>query len=71
MIGLLLFAATMASGQPAPPAQPVVRQATATVRILAGARIGPREIPDEAQVRQVQLRDASGNAATARIVEFP
>ena len=70
MIAIALAAAAVAA--PPPQAErPVVRQATATVRILSGARVGPAESPGEALVRKARIREPDGSETVVRLVEFP
>ena len=71
MLMLALFAATAAAQAPAPPATSAVRQATASVRIVAGARISAAETPAAAIVTQSEVRDENGRRRTVRLVEFP
>jgi len=70
MVILALLAASVA--QPAAtPDRPLVKQATATVRILEGTRVEARNIPKDALVRKVRVESADGSGTTARLVEFP
>jgi hypothetical protein len=72
---VLALAAAMASASP-PPEQrsgtgtPLI-QATATVRIVVGARISATELPDEALVRDTRVTGPDGVERKARLVEFP
>lgn len=69
---LLAIAATAALAQPpSEPARPAVHQATATVRILSGARIWLGMVPADAQVRAINVRDSQGSSTTVRLIEFP
>ncbi len=51
--------------------QPIVRQATASVRIIAGVRIEARSIPADALVRNIRIEAADGSRQDFRLVEFP
>jgi len=68
---MFFLAAVLAgtAGDPAPRA-PIV-QATATVRILPGARITASEVPETAIVRETRVRGSDGIERNARLVEFP
>jgi len=68
---LLALLAAAAAQPPATPDRPLVRQATATVRILAGARVEARNIPRDAVVRKVRVESADGSGTSAQLVEFP
>ena len=68
VIFALLAAAT---AQPQATAQRAVVQATATVRILAGARVEAGRVPQDALVRKVEIERADGTRQTAQLVEFP
>jgi len=54
-----------------PPNPRLSEQATATVHIVAGARIKSSERPEAAMVTEVKLSDGQGLARTARLIEFP
>lgn len=71
MLLLALVAATAAVNAPSVPDRPVVRQATATVRIVSGARITQGETPQDAIVRDTIINGADGAPETVRLVEFP
>jgi hypothetical protein len=70
MLLLALAAAAAASSAPSAPSAPLVRQATATVRIVSGATITPTKLPQDAQVNDARVRGADGSEKTVRIVEF-
>jgi hypothetical protein len=70
-----VLAAAVASASPAPEQRqsisaPLV-QATATVRIVPGARVTATEIPGEALVRDTRVTGPDGVERNARLVEFP
>ena len=73
LFAILAAAATSAaSAHPAPPPRrPALEQATATVRIVAGARIGDGKLPEEAIVTPTVVRDSDGTQRRVRLVEFP
>lgn len=71
MIALALLASVAAQAQPQDTRPQVAVQATATVRILPGARVTATETPDSALVRKAQIKNADGREETVRIVEFP
>jgi len=72
----VIVLATALAGASPPPVQrpgtgtPLI-QATATVRIVAGARISATELPDEALVRDTRVTGLDGVERKARLVEFP
>lgn len=68
VIFALLAAAT---AQPQAPAIRAAVQASATVRILSGARVEAGRIPEEALVRKVEIERADGSRQAAQLVEFP
>lgn len=69
---LLALVATVAAAQPSGHARTgAIQQATASVRIISGARITAGNIPEGALVRDAQLRGADGSQTTSRIIEFP
>jgi hypothetical protein len=69
---LLALAAVAASAQsPSAPSRPAIEQATATVRIVSGARISAAETPDTALVRNATIRQADGSDTTVKLIEFP
>ena len=74
---MLLFALAVIATSPVdglpPPQTPgrAIRQATATVRILAGERIGAGKLPETAIVTDTVVKDADGSEKPARLVEFP
>ena len=69
---LLAFAPILAlEHQPASPARPIARQATATVRIVAGEQIRGGKAPDSALVRKVRTTGPDGVPRPARLIEFP
>jgi hypothetical protein len=72
-LALLAVAAAGAGAAPRPPVpqQAIVRQASASVRIIAGARVSAREIPDIAIVNDTKIVAADGSKTPARLVEFP
>jgi hypothetical protein len=68
---MMIFAFLAAAGaQPQMPARNAIVQATATVRILAGARVEAGRLPEEALVRKVQIERSDGTRETAQLVEF-
>jgi hypothetical protein len=80
---LLLAVASIVVAYSAPPARPgpnyhwaerrpasLVAEATATVRVVSGARITATAQPADAQVQTVQLPGADGHPRVSRIVEF-
>ncbi|QNM82116.1 hypothetical protein H8M03_08755 [Sphingomonas sabuli] len=71
MIGLLALAAATAVQTPVAPRQPLAQQATATVRIISGARVTATEIPTDTQVKVMETRRPDGSRVASRIVEFP
>ena len=72
---LIAIATAVAGASPPPEQRPGRRtpltQATATVRIVAGARISATELPDEALVRDTRVTGPDGVERKARLVEFP
>ena len=69
---LLALASAIATAQaPASPATAAVRQATASVRIVSGARIGAAEAPAIAIVTKAEVRGPDGNRRAVRLIEFP
>jgi hypothetical protein len=70
MLLLALLAATAAPQAP-PSTGPLVRQAQATVRIVAGARITSDELPRDSLVRETVVRSADGSEVQTKLVEFP
>ena len=72
LFALIAAAVLEANTLPPPPApRGASVQATATVRILSGERIGAESLPETATVRDTQVRGADGSQKPARIVEFP
>ncbi len=76
LLSLLLAAASAgADSAPRPAAGDrggaVVRQATASVRIVSGERISASDIPQSALVKDTQVRGSDGIERPARLVEFP
>jgi len=71
MLLFALLATAAPPDHPAPMVHPAALQARATVHIVAGARITPRERPHEALVRLVEIRNADGSAHTGQLIEFP
>jgi hypothetical protein len=72
---ILALAVAMATAGPQPDSRasassPAI-QATATVRIVSGARISATELPDEALVRDTWVTGPDGVQHKARLVEFP
>ena len=80
---LLLAAATIAMIQPSPPPRPgpnyhsagrrpgsLIAEATATVRIVRGARITATSHIADARVETVNLAGSDGRLQPARLVEF-
>lgn len=71
MFAIALLAATLsAEPQPATAREPLVRQASASVRILAGARITQGEAPADAIVRTSEIREPDGREMRTRLIEF-
>jgi hypothetical protein len=69
---LAALALASAAAQPqAPAAGSLVRQATATVRILAGERIGASTMPATALVRSIVVKAPDGSSEERWLVEFP
>lgn len=66
-----LLAASAAAQSPAPPREPLVQQARATVRILPGARVTATEIPDYALLKNKVEQQPDGSRTLSRLVEFP
>jgi hypothetical protein len=71
MFVLALAAATLAAPAPQPTLRPVLQQATATVRIIAGERISATDLPRDAMIRDTEVKGADGGAQKVRLVEFP
>ena len=71
MLLLAQLAAAVASQASTPASVPVVRQARASVRIVAGERISADKIPEAAMVREKQVRNADGSRTPTWLVEFP
>lgn len=71
MLLIALAAAAATAQADASPGTAAVRQATASVRIVSGARISEQEAPETAIVRQVEVEDSGGARTTVRIIEFP
>jgi hypothetical protein len=71
MLLLALTTAALAAPAPQPPLRPVLQQATATVRIVSGARISASELPGDASVRDTVIKGADGGTQKVRLVEFP
>ena len=74
MMIIALLAAAAAAATPTAPSSPerqLVRQATATVRIISGARVDSATTPRDALVRQVKLESADGSRQALKLVEFP
>jgi hypothetical protein len=73
MIALLVATAPANANAPADtgPRTAVISQASASVRILAGARITAGEVPDIAVSREAEVKDSDGNSNTVRLIEFP
>jgi hypothetical protein len=80
---LLLAAASIVMAYSGPPAHAqhdghsgnqrpgsLIAEATATVRIISGARITATTQPADAQVQTVQLPGADGQPRESRLVEF-
>jgi hypothetical protein len=72
---VIALAAAVASVSPSPEQRtgtgaPLI-QATATVRIVAGARISATAIPNEALVRDTRVTGPDGVKRDARLIEFP
>jgi hypothetical protein len=72
---LLALAAAVATSPLVPEVRPgaaaPIVQATATVRIVSGARVSAAELPSEALVRETQVTGPDGVKRQARLVEFP
>ena len=71
MLGLVLLAASAAAQPQDAPRRPAVAQATATVRIVAAARVTSEHTPAEAIARNTEIRSPDGSVRLARLVEFP
>ena len=74
LLALLAAAAASAPSSDRPTLsahQPVVRQATASVRIVSGVRVESANIPADALVRNVRIQAADGSRQDSRLVEFP
>ena len=70
MLGILLLAASTAAQPLASPSGAVVWQATASVRILPGARISAGDTPEIAMVREARISTSDGGSRRVRLVEF-
>ena len=72
LFALAAIAASPVDG-PSPPQMPgrAIHQATATVRIVAGERIGAGRLPETAIVTDTMVKDADGSERPARLIEFP
>lgn len=69
---VVALAAAVAAAQASPPAgETAVSQARATVRLVAGARITQKEVPEGAVVRKTELKAADGSTSIVRLIEFP
>ena len=71
MVLAALALAAAAVEAPPPATEAVVRQAVATVRIVAGERIGLTETPAIALVRTIVVETSAGQPETRRLIEFP
>ena len=78
MADMLLLTALAASAMAQPPAQrprpALVRQATATVRIVSGTRVRFGKPGTEAagtQINDRQVRESDGSRTPVTLVEFP
>ena len=71
MLLLAILTATAPAEAPSAARAEVVRQAQATVRVVAGAWVTAEQVPSEALVRETRVETADGSASTARLVEFP
>lgn len=71
MIALALLASVVAQAAPQDRRPQVAVQATATVRILPGARITATETPHSALVRNARIKSADGSEETVKLIEFP
>ena len=54
-----------------PPHPRIFEQATATVHIVAGARITHGKPPETAMVTETKVNDAQGARRAAQLIEFP
>lgn len=71
MFLIALLAATATAQADAPSGSAAVRQATASVRIVSGARITTQERPEAAIVREVEVEDSDGTRKSVHLIEFP
>ena len=71
MVLAALALAAAAVEAPPPATESVVRQAVATVRIVAGERLGLTETPAIALVRTIVVETSAGQPETRRLIEFP
>ena len=71
MVLAALALAAAAVEAPPPATESVVRQAVATVRIVAGERISLTETPATALVRTIVVETPAGQPETRRLIEFP
>ena len=71
MVLAALALAAAAVEAPPPATESVVRQAVATVRIVAGERIGLTETPAIALVRTIVVETSAGQPETRRLIEYP
>ena len=71
MLLIILVAATGAVQPSDLPAASAVHQAKASVRIISGERVTADRLPEQALVRDTEVRAADGSLTTARLVEFP
>jgi len=71
MFTLALLAAT-AAAQPQQQAssKPLFRQATASIRVISGARITANEMPPEALVKTTEVKNSDGVKSVVRLIEF-
>jgi len=65
------LAAAIAAASPPQAGAPAVRQATATVRIVSGARIVATDAPETALVRTARIHQPDGSEKMVRLIEFP
>lgn len=71
MLLVALIAASAAVQAPQPSLRPAAQQATATVRIISGERITAAQLPQDAIIREAQIKGADGELRHVRLVEFP